>query len=251
MPHTRRQGVWRVHEAGHATSAAASGWAGVGQHGRSTRTRWRGVQQARAARVPSLQATSEGHYKLAHDMLKRCVAYYDTLGQHWLGTTRKFNCMRLIHICESNATKTYHPVEQAARETKRAAIRALGPNNRAAMDAAWFHADQILQLKRHEQAMSMFQQGIRVRQSVLGPKHATVFKCQVRVRLTMHLTWVGICAERAARGKVGRVHSSKRAAGECVAWVDSLCCAFGCVWGQRRAYHDCVGQHAIADMYLT
>lgn len=53
------------------------------------------------AKAQDIMSQGEGHYKLAKDMLTRCVAYYEQLGLHWLGTPRKVRCMMLIGDCIS------------------------------------------------------------------------------------------------------------------------------------------------------
>ncbi len=49
------------------------------------------------------RAFEQGHFKLCIDMLKRCVAYFDTLGQHWLGMPRKVYALRQIAVCVGRA----------------------------------------------------------------------------------------------------------------------------------------------------
>ncbi len=81
-------------------------------------------------------AASQGHYKLAGDMLKRCVAYYETLGCHWLGSPRKVHCMDLLAEWEM---KEKGPVaaEPLILQAKRTALRELGPNHEATLTITW------------------------------------------------------------------------------------------------------------------
>ncbi len=120
-----------------------------------------------------------GHYKVARDMYERCVAYYDTLGEHWLATARKIQSMRGINLCRLCMSDDDLTTESLVRATKRLALRELGPNHRATQDAVWLHGVVLLVLRRYEQANSVFQQSIRVRQSILGASHVTVLQCQV------------------------------------------------------------------------
>ncbi len=78
----------------------------------------------------------EGHYKLAKDILQRCVAFYDTLGLHWLGTPRKARCMQLIGacVCELEGAEAALPL---VRESKRFAQQELGAEHRVTLQCTW------------------------------------------------------------------------------------------------------------------
>ncbi len=41
----------------------------------------------------------QGQYALAEDAYEPCLAYYETLGAHWLASPRKYWCMHIIGMC--------------------------------------------------------------------------------------------------------------------------------------------------------
>ncbi len=75
-------------------------------------------------------------YKLAKQMLQRCVSYYDTLGQHWLAMARKFECKGLICSC-IRRLEGYQEAEAMLQELKREARRELGPNHPCTLTIIW------------------------------------------------------------------------------------------------------------------
>ncbi len=84
-----------------------------------------------ACKAPQL--ISEGNYKLAYDMLTRCVAYFETLGHHWLGAARK---ARLAAQCVSFISG-YGEAEPVLRVAKRVAQRELGMSHTETLTLNW------------------------------------------------------------------------------------------------------------------
>ncbi len=130
------------------------------------------------------QACDQGKYELAHTMLQRCLTYYKTMGLHWLGTSRRILTGVVMSRCVSHL-QGHAEYEKMAHQYKREAVKVLGPNHPTTLCATWEHGLALVDLKRYEQGMSILQQCMRMRQSVLGRYHASVFDSQVRVG-TMH-----------------------------------------------------------------
>ncbi len=78
----------------------------------------------------------QGQYGLAKDMLTRCVAYFDSVGPHWLATPRKYRCKQLIGMCISE-TEGHASAEAYYREAKRGARQELGPTHELTIDFMW------------------------------------------------------------------------------------------------------------------
>ncbi len=132
--------------------------------------------------VMQSQASSlsqQGEHKAAQDMLKRCVAYYDTLGQHWLAVPRKVSARvsicSIVRLTEGAATS-----EPIARQLKREAIQALGPAHPGVAGAIWEHGLALLDLRRYEQGMSLIRRSTQLRQTSMVHRFATNFHSQVR-----------------------------------------------------------------------
>ncbi len=118
------------------------------------------------------------HYKLAKDMYERCVAFYKTLGPHWLASPRRFWCMHMLAgviRCDAD----WAAAEEQLLSTKRQAQRELGMNHPVTLDLMAKQADILLQDKRCAQALSVCQKVIRLGQAALGPKHCKVLRVQV------------------------------------------------------------------------
>ncbi len=81
-------------------------------------------------------ALSAGHYKLAKDMYQRCATYYETLGPHWLATPRKIACKQALAECACGLDGLA-ACEEMLLDTKRTALRELGPTNPATLDITW------------------------------------------------------------------------------------------------------------------
>ncbi len=122
---------------------------------------------------------SEGQYKLAKAMYERCVAYFDTLGQHWMATARHIQCLCEISVCVRHLEGAI-VAEQLAREVKRLAQSVFGPRHYYATFALQQHAYALYHLKRYEQSLSLFRRVMQLREAeVLGRSYASDFGCQV------------------------------------------------------------------------
>ncbi len=121
---------------------------------------------------------SQGHYKLAQTMYERCVVAYEQLGQHWLATPRKLECLMLIGGC-MQMQGDWAAAEAHFLSSKRLAQRELGQDHPVTLKLGSRQADFLLKYKRHEQALSVCQKLIRLSQTTLGPRHCRVLQVQV------------------------------------------------------------------------
>ncbi len=81
-------------------------------------------------------AAGQGHYALAKDMLTRCVAYFKTLGSHWLGTQRKIVAMIHLAGCVGHL-EGWEAAERLYVQAKRTAQEELGRGNEATLAVTW------------------------------------------------------------------------------------------------------------------
>ncbi len=79
---------------------------------------------------------NEGQYKLAHTMLQRCVAFYDGLGQKWLGRMRKCRARCDLHNCVKHLDGL-QAAEAQMQSAKNTAERELGSNHPTTLAIAW------------------------------------------------------------------------------------------------------------------
>lgn len=85
--------------------------------------------------------------QLARSMLQRCIAYYESLGPHWLGTPRKVFCKDLLASTQFCIEAFPRPrrewpeiatvLESIRLDSKRTAQRELGPEHPSTIDAIW------------------------------------------------------------------------------------------------------------------
>ncbi len=73
---------------------------------------------------------------LAKEMLTRCVAYFDSVGPHWLCSPRKVCALKLLAICTGNEEGPA-AAQPLLADAKRVAQRELGANHEATLDVAW------------------------------------------------------------------------------------------------------------------
>ncbi len=119
-------------------------------------------------------------HRLAKQMLERCLAYYESVGPHWLCSPRKSRTMQLLGLCV-NVLEGSEAAEKVLLEGKRAATRELGPTHRGALQSTNAYADILLACGRKEASLSMLQKAARLRKETLGPAHGLVFECEVSV----------------------------------------------------------------------
>ncbi len=84
----------------------------------------------------ALVAINKGQYSLAHTMLQRCVTFYESLGQHWLGTVRKVKALSSIALCVKNIEGA-QAAEPYAVKCKRTAQKELGTTHEITLGIAW------------------------------------------------------------------------------------------------------------------
>lgn len=118
--------------------------------------------------------------KLAQEMLTRCVAYYDSLGPHWLGTQRKVQCLYFLNMCALSSRVSDADAEAYVLRAKKTAKRELGPQHPVALEAAFIHAHSLITLNRGKQAVSVMLKTLQQQQDVLGPHHEKVLENRVR-----------------------------------------------------------------------
>ncbi len=121
----------------------------------------------------------EGHYRVAKDMYKRCVAYFDTLGLHWLAVARKHSCASLMMECILNLDGP-KAAEHYILAAKRQAQRELGPTHPTTLDIAWSCALALDRSGRPEAALSVVNRVLSIRLETLGPRNNRTLRCQVR-----------------------------------------------------------------------
>lgn len=127
------------------------------------------------------KALNEGRHQLAKEMAKRCVAYFGTLGPHWLGTPRKMYSM-LLHAQAALKLEGDEAGERLLQECKRACIRELGTDHEVTLDVQVYYAYLLRKLKRFDKSRSLFQRTLQRRQEALGRDHITVIECEVWVQ---------------------------------------------------------------------
>ncbi len=78
----------------------------------------------------------QGHYKLAVDLMKRCVAYFEPLGPHWLGSQRLARCHFLLGpaILEVEGAAAS---ELSLRDGKKRMQRELGMTHPETLNVTW------------------------------------------------------------------------------------------------------------------
>ncbi len=133
------------------------------------------IMQAESSRL-----TDKGEDAAAGALLQRCVAYYESLGDHWLGTPRKIYCMTRLAQCALD-TDTPEQVESALRQAKSTGLRELGLRHPATLEATWVHTFTLFTQKRNEQALSLVSKTLRLLKEAYGPLHHDVLGHQVCV----------------------------------------------------------------------
>ncbi len=77
------------------------------------------------------------NYKLAKDMLERCLTYYDSIGPHWLVSPRKARTRSLLGVTMYYKDRDSQAVEPVLQEAKKTAQKELGPSHRATLACIW------------------------------------------------------------------------------------------------------------------
>ncbi len=133
------------------------------------------MQRRAFAMVPQPGA-GPAEYALARKMLERCIAYYDTLGQHWLGSARRVQCMnRLVINTLHGGAGTAAAVAAAlplSLQAKRVATRELGPQHSTTLGVMWVYAFILGAQGRTETCHSLLHNTLKQRQEVEGVHHA-------------------------------------------------------------------------------
>ncbi len=79
---------------------------------------------------------AQGNHELALDMTKRCVAYYETLGQNWLGTARRVSALFGIAGAVGHIDG-WAAAEPLFVEAKRTAQKELGKKHAVTLSVTW------------------------------------------------------------------------------------------------------------------
>ncbi len=114
-----------------------------------------------------IEALQQGHYKLAFDMLTRCVAYFDTLGPHWLATVRKFEAARNLAACMQH-TDSKQAALSYILSAKRHCRRELGPTHEVTATNLWKCAVLLCACGRHEAGVSTLQKVVNIYKDTQG-----------------------------------------------------------------------------------
>ncbi len=141
---------------------------------------------SRARNLRNVAAEQPDQLKLAKDMLERCVAYYETLGQHWLASSCKFHCLISVGFCIS-VLEGSDVAERFLAASKRAAQRELGRTHECSLSLQEAHAEQVANIGRPQQALSTLSKLLRIRQEVQGPLHRNTLNLQVSHPQKMHM----------------------------------------------------------------
>ncbi len=131
----------------------------------------------------------QGHHKLAADMLTRCVAYYDMLGQHWLGTARRLRCLRDLAVL-SRSSNGPDTSLQLLRDVKRACKRELGATHELTLGVGTMYGAALVAAGRAEAAVSVLQKAAHLLQQTGGPLYCEVLSCKVRILIRFHIAHV-------------------------------------------------------------
>ncbi len=118
--------------------------------------------------------------KLAQAMYERCVAYFDTLGAHWLANVRKVFCLCALANDVLNTEGAAAALPYAIK-AKRTGQRELGPNHCATLEATWLYGMTMCGPGRQDAAWSLFTKTLVARARVLGPYHYKVLANKVRL----------------------------------------------------------------------
>lgn len=128
----------------------------------------------------ALDVIEQGHHKLGQDMLQRCVAYFDSLGPHWLAAPRKWACS----ISQADCIASLEGPQAAQRfmlAAKQHARRELGATHPTTLEVTWVCALMLYASQRPEAAVSMIQAAAALHKEVYGPCHHMVFQSEVSV----------------------------------------------------------------------
>ncbi len=118
------------------------------------------------------------HHKLARQMFERCLAYYESVGPHWLCSARAARTRHQMGLCVT-MLDGFGAVDGLLVEAKKAAVRELGPTHRMSLSSHWMHAEYLAGLGRYEQALSLYTKTLRLDKEALGVYHKSTLHTQV------------------------------------------------------------------------
>lgn len=138
----------------------------------------------------SHDASKQGHDALSKTILERCVAFYDTLGPHWLASVRKVHCMchisQAVMSLEGTAAALPHAIA-----AKRTAQKELGMHHDATAEATCIYGLMVRSPEKWEATLSLLSKSLRMRQEHLGPYHGDVLANKVRASTHMRMPCLG------------------------------------------------------------
>lgn len=169
--------------AGHVTPMSAIDEAAYTRHA---------IIQARAEVL-----VREGNYRAARTLLQRCVAFYATLGPHWLGTPRRCSAGCALAACVAQQ-HGHAAAEPILRETVAVAKGQLGRDHAVTLQCMMQHAECLLSLGCGNKAVAQLQKVVGRCERVLGTHHHQFLTCQVSVKsrrcTPKHVRSSGICS---------------------------------------------------------
>lgn len=129
------------------------------------------------------QLVKTEQFPAAHDLFKRCVGYYESMGSNWLA--RKVACMVSRGMCVS---RTDGPVAAMGimRDAMRVAQRELGMKHVATLDATWHYAQNLRAMRQLDTAHSLMRKTLERQHEVYGPLHSRCLANEVRLSQHKH-----------------------------------------------------------------
>ncbi len=115
-------------------------------------------EQARAMETRTDRAT-----QLATQMLTQCMAFYESMGPHWLACGRKAKCKLMASFFAEPERRL-----EAVREAKRLAESELGREHPVSLEAMFTYGLALVSFNRSEQGLSYLTKAMLQREEIMG-----------------------------------------------------------------------------------
>ncbi len=122
-----------------------------------------------------LDVMFQGNMVLARRMFERCVAYYETIGPHWLVSPRLAKCLKLIALCVEKESGV-RAAESYAAEARHTAQQHLGSGHENTLNNNWYYGELLRRMGRKEKALKIYQATLQQRIAAHGPETPRVFQ---------------------------------------------------------------------------
>ncbi len=114
------------------------------------------VMQAKAiSMLPAPGVQAPDTRRLIKDMLQRCVAYFESLGNHWLAVVRRVRCLENMACLVMDQEDGPAAAEAVIQKAKRVALRVLGSDHEVTLDMRWLQGSLVSAQGRHMQVRAM------------------------------------------------------------------------------------------------